>query len=193
MTCSGGYIKWIFDAFGDCIVTPREKIGFAFGLSSTIIWMWAQIPQMYLNYKNKRTEGLSFAFLCLLIVGDLSNLLGITITHGLFTQRITSSWFLIQDFLVGVQYIYYTYIRPHCYHQPTDNVKYDKNGNYNNIIPAIPLLLSVSQAASNTNSNSLKGPYDPPMLYGTILGWVSAVLYISSRFPQIIKNFKSCF
>lgn len=190
MTCSGSYIKWIYNAFGDCIVTTREKIGFAFGLSSTVIWMWAQIPQMYLNYKNKQTEGLSFAFLCLLVSGDLCNLFGIIITHGLITQFITCTWFLIQDFLVTVQFIYYTYIRPRCCPQSTNSVKYDRGGNYNNIIPAIPLLLAVSQSASNLKSDSLKGPYDPPTLYGTLLGWASAASYIVSRTPQIIKNFK---
>lgn len=189
MTCTGSYVHWIYDAFGDCIVTRREKIGFAFGISSTIIWMWAQIPQMYLNYKNKQTEGLSFAFLCLLITGDLSNLFGIIITHGLVTQFITCTWFLISDFLVGVQFVYYTYVKPRCCPQKQNAVKYDKD-NYNNIIPAIPLLLAVSRSASNLNSNSLGGPYDPPKLYGTLLGWLSASSYIASRLPQIIKNFK---
>lgn len=196
MTCHGNYIRWIYNIFGDCIVSTREKIGFAFGLSSTVVWMWAQIPQMYLNYKNKKTEGLSFAFLCLLVIGDLSNLLGIIITHGLVTQYITSTWFLIQDFLVTSQYVYYTYIMPNCCSKRMNSIRYDKDSQYNNLIPAIPLLLAVSQSISNPSTNSdvlttsMKGPYEPPVLYGTMLGWLSAVLYISSRLPQIIKNFK---
>lgn len=186
MSCKGHYIKWIYDIFGDCIVSTREKIGFGIGLSSTFIWMWAQIPQMVMNYKNKATEGISPGFLLLLVTGDLSNFIGIVLTHGLATQYFTSAWFLISDFFVTVQYVYYTYIKPRCIQKKHDSSMASLDQKENHLVPAIPLLVAVSQSVSSTPS----GPYKPPALYGTILGWVSATCYIASRMPQIIKNFK---
>lgn len=189
MSCEGNYIKWIYDLFGDCIVSIREKIGFGIGLSSTFIWMWAQIPQMVMNYKNKKTDGISPGFLCLLVTGDLSNFLGIVITHGLATQYFTSLWFLFSDFLVSVQYVYYTFIRPKCLRKElNDGIEIDPNNN-EILIPAIPLLVTASQSVSYKNMLT-SNPYKPPAVYGTALGWVSAFCYIASRMPQIVTNFK---
>lgn len=190
MSCEGKYIKWIFNIFGDCISTVREKIGFGFGLSSTFIWMWAQIPQIYMNFKYKSAEGISLGFLCLLVIGDFSNFLGIVLTHGLATQYFTSAWFLLSDFFVSVQYVYYTFIRPRCLRKKNNlaNFQIDEKDNF--LLPAIPLLVAASQSISNPIQKAPSDPYEPPLLYGTILGWVSAICYISSRMPQIIKNFK---
>lgn len=190
MSCEGHYIKWIYNLFGDCVSTTREKIGFGIGLSSTFIWMWAQIPQMVLNYRNKATDGISLGFLCLLVTGDLSNFLGIVLTHGLATQYFTSGWFLISDFFVTIQYVYYTYIRPQCIQKKENDVNYINVDKENRLPSAIPLLVAASQSISNSISSTPSGPYKPPALYGTILGWVSAASYIASRMPQIIKNFK---
>ena len=71
----------------------------------------------------------------------------------------------------------------------TDNdFQIDEKDNF--LLPAIPLLVAASQSISNPIQKAPSDPYEPPLLYGTILGWVSAICYISSRMPQIIKNFK---
>lgn len=172
-SCSGDYIVWIADAFGECISTASEKAGFSLGLISTIVWMYAQLPQIILNFKLKSADGLSFAFILFLCFGDIANLTGVIINHGLLTQVITAIWYIIVDFLCLVQCIWYGNCRKKEY-DPVINESYK--------LPAIPLLLAQAAAVSN--------PYEPPQLYGTLLGWVSAACYIYSRMPQIIKNCK---
>ncbi|OHS96425.1 PQ loop repeat family protein [Tritrichomonas foetus] len=182
MSCEGDYIKWIYTAFGECISTVQEKVGFALGLSSTIIWMYAQIPQIYMNFKNKSAEGLSFAFLLLLVTGDSTNLIGALINHGLLTQIITAIWFMIVDVFCAFQYVFYVWLIPRCSKKKKRQEIVREE--YDQIIPAIPLLVAAASAKSYPD------PYKPPELYGSLLGWVSAVSYLGSRLPQMIKNFR---
>ncbi|OHT05071.1 PQ loop repeat family protein [Tritrichomonas foetus] len=151
--------------------------------------MYAQIPQIILNFKRKSTDGLSFAFLCLLVAGDLCNLLGALINHGLVTQIITASWFLIVDGFCVSQYFYYVWIRPKCSKKFRQENEGLIKGEYD-ALPAIPLLLAAASAQSlpSPRNTVYPNPYLPPELYGTILGWGSAISYISSRTPQIVKN-----
>ena len=193
--CEGNYIHWVYDAFGECISSTQEKVGFGLGLSSTIIWMYAQIPQIVMNFKRKSADGLSFAFLCLLVSGDLCNFLGALINNGLLTQLITAIWFLIVDVFCLFQYVYYIWVRPRCC-KNKDKLR-DENqlliqGQYD-ALPAIPLLFAATAKAAQQGTmlkSDYPNPYKPPALYGTILGWLSAASYISSRTPQIIKNFR---
>lgn len=175
--CTEPYVHWIDDAFGQCVSGIRQEIGFGLGLSSTIIWMWAQLPQIYMNFKNRSVEGLSFAFLCLLVTGDTCNLVGAILNGGLVTQIITAIWFMFVDGFCAAQYVYFYWIRPKC--QRNRDVVVSDGAR----IPAAPLLVAGAAALGT-------GPYEPPLLYGTLLGWFSAVAYASSRTPQIVKNFR---
>ncbi|OHT02440.1 Lysosomal amino acid transporter 1 like protein [Tritrichomonas foetus] len=187
MSLSGECIGWISDIFGDCVSTPAEQVGFFFGLLSTVIWMYAQFPQIVMNFKRKSVDGLSFSFIILLNVGDTCNLVGVIINGGLITQIITAIWFLIVDLSCLLQYIWYNWIKAHCrkteYADVIDEkgVNCDMKNNHFQPPSMIPMLMAV---ASSSN------PYEPPQLYGSILGWISAVSYMSSRMPQIITNFQ---
>lgn len=187
MSCQGNYIHWVKSFFGECISTPTEKAGFFIGLLSTLIWMYAQIPQIIMNYKRKSVEGLSFVFIIFLNLGDFCNLLGAVINDGLITQFITATWFCLVDISCLIQYIWYNWIRKKCAKQE----KYHPITHSGPAPSAAPLMAGFAAAAASTTSSSpSSNPYKPPKLYGTILGWVSAAFYIYSRMPQIISNFK---
>ena len=175
--CTEPYVHWIDTAFGQCVSGVRQEIGFSLGLSSTIIWMWAQLPQIYMNFKNRSVEGLSFAFLCLLVTGDTCNLVGAMLNGGLVTQIITASWFIFVDGFCAAQYVYFYWLRPGCEKKRRER---DGGGDKAALSP-MPLLLAGAAALG-------ENPYEPPLLWGTLLGWFSAVAYASSRTPQIIKN-----
>lgn len=179
--CTEPYVHWIDQAFGQCVSGVRQEIGFSMGLASTVIWMWAQLPQIWLNFKRQSTEGLSFGFLCLLVVGDLCNLAGALINGGLMTQVITASWFVFVDAFCASQYVYYVWLRPKCRRRQLEVVAADADVR----IPAVPLLIASAAAAVSGDEPT---PYKPPYLYGTLLGWASACAYACSRTPQIIKN-----
>jgi uncharacterized protein with PQ loop repeat len=150
-------------------------VGFSLGLLSTLIWAYAQIPQVILNFRNKSVVGLSGVFVTLIVVGDLCNLIGIIIVGGLATQIITASWFLLCDSICFFQWVYYICVKPRCwpYILATPSIV---------PIPGIPLLAQFASASP--------GPYEPPQLWGTILGWASALCYLSSRYPQISENYR---
>ena len=178
-------IDWIEEVFGECASTPSEQAGVFFGLLSTLIWMYAQIPQVIMNFKRKDVEGLSFIFLVCLNLGDTCNLVGSIINNGLVTQFITATWFLIVDISCLLQYIWYNWICPRCFHDKEYAPINDKDSK-----PSVfPVLIAAASAASKVTAVSTN-PYKPPQLYGMILGWISTSCYMSSRMPQIVTNFK---
>jgi uncharacterized protein with PQ loop repeat len=164
---------------GDCISTKWQQFGFALGLASTIIWMYAQIPQLVLNCRQRGVQGLSGAFCTLLVVGDLMNLIGIILAGGLATQIITAVWFTFVDGSVWVQWLYYCIVKPRCY----PPISEEPEGPGLPAISAIPLLVGTAYSAG-------LDPYDSSHLVGSILGWGSAACYIASRCPQIYINYQ---
>jgi hypothetical protein len=63
-----------------------------FGVSTTV-------PQVFLNFKLHSTEGLSFSFVLFLLMDDLCNGIGVLVTHGLPTQLISASWYVLIDII----------------------------------------------------------------------------------------------
>ena len=61
----------------------REIISLVLGYLSILIWIQAQIPQLFLNYRRKTTDGLSLPFLLLWLTGDVTNLVGSILTAQL--------------------------------------------------------------------------------------------------------------
>lgn len=73
--CTAG-IQWIknvricfvcyimaLQVFTDCVDTELKLIGFIIGIMSLLLWLVPLFPQLWQNYKTKRCEGLSLAFL----------------------------------------------------------------------------------------------------------------------------------
>jgi uncharacterized protein with PQ loop repeat len=70
---------------GECIITAARRVEFWLGVLSAIIWVIARIPQVVLNFRLGRVADVSSVFLVSLVVGDLSNLVGIIVMYGLTT------------------------------------------------------------------------------------------------------------
>jgi hypothetical protein len=116
------------------------------------------------KYFNGSVVGVPSAFVILIMIGDLSNLIGIIIEGGLATQIITAAWFILRDSICSFQIIYSHSVKPrYC---PA-----------NQVVPVFPMLIVAGSSAG-------ENPYRPTFLWGTILGSVSAIGYLSSRFPQ---------
>jgi uncharacterized protein with PQ loop repeat len=176
VSCNGTYIEWIAKYFGECVNTPRQKASFALGIGSTCSGIYMTVPQVFLNFKLHSAEGLSFGFILLMFAGDFCNGLGAFLSGGLMTQVISACWFVLIDIICLSQYIYYTWIGPRCQKSRVQAAR-----------DPIPNLMVVPLLVAPTYSSS---PYQPPQLYGTILGWFSSCSYIGSRLPQIYYNFQ---
>jgi uncharacterized protein with PQ loop repeat len=178
-TCDEPYVKWIAEVFGECVNTTRQKASFGIGMTAMVFGVYTTVPQVFLNFKLHSAEGLSFGFVLFLLMGDLCNAIGVLVTHGLPTQLISASWYVLIDIVCLWQYIYYVWLRPKCCPVSPANGYEEIPG-----APLVPLFVAGASAASQCQ------PYDRSCIAGTLLGWVSAASYMGSRLPQIIYNFK---
>ena len=181
--CADGYVPWIYDMFADCVVTSKDHVSFYIGLISTCIWIISAIPQIYTNYKSKRVDGISPFLFSFLLLGDTLSFFGNILTGGMATQIFTSLVYIILDGSMYIQYLYYRSL----------NKKSDENSKNNNneegeTTNLAPVLAVVAAAVMDWGA-----PYRGSNLLGTIFGWISSFVYISSRIPQVALNFKNKF
>lgn len=98
--------------FGSCVPTPLALLSTTLGTLSIISWLFAQMPQIYKNYKIKSTAGLSVFFLSEWLLGDLTNLLGCLFTQQAGWQIIIACYYTFVDICLVFQYFWYTHILP---------------------------------------------------------------------------------
>jgi len=195
-------VSWIYDYFGECVRGIRSGLSFWIGLSSILFWLFAQFPQIRENYINKAAEGLAPLFLLWWLLGDVCNLIGCFLTHQLPTQTVTAIYFVSVDFILISQFLFYERI---CCggKKPKDALETEKLVNSTTtstptlysvfvffIFAAMSSTLLLANAPTDTTSRLLKGEDDISHKIGYAIGWLSAILYLSSRAPQIIKNKK---
>lgn len=189
--CDPGYIKWIYNVFGDCIVTKRDKISFGIGLVSNCIWLVCSSPQIYHNFKTKKIDGFSPFYFVFIATADVLSLVGAFIVHALATQIITGFIYITLDVVLLTQFAIYGWCRGKCEKNDEDYQDYNdyllsSQSNYTDTASYALATLPVV-ALSHIN---YKEPYTGKYLFGTISGWIGTCIYICSRVPQLIKNIK---
>ncbi|KAK8889320.1 PQ loop repeat-containing protein 2 [Tritrichomonas musculus] len=209
--CDPGAIKWIESAFGECVVTARDKWSFGIGMVSNLMWVVSSAPQIYQNCKTKRVDGQSPFLFSLLETGNILSLIGIIITHGLLTQIITAFLYAFLDGIMFTQFIYYRYCRknrkdksedqadekiseddddgPNTQNVTETESDYNANGsNGSSHVGGLAAGLLIAAAEAKVD---YKAPYVKDQLVGSLFGWISGCVYIGSRIPQVIQNFKN--
>lgn len=89
------------------LLFDRQTISDIAGTASFVVWLFAQSPQLYENYKNSSCEGLSFVFLAQWMAGDATNLIGSVLTQQLPFQIAVAAYFCCIDVCILIQYYYY--------------------------------------------------------------------------------------
>jgi len=79
-----------------------------FGNLSQAFWLFAQLPQIWTNYRNKSVEGLSLPFLLNWLSGDVTNLIGCLLTNQLLFQRNLAIYFNFIDLILIAQFALYS-------------------------------------------------------------------------------------
>ncbi|PLW32503.1 hypothetical protein PCANC_20997 [Puccinia coronata f. sp. avenae] len=79
-----------------------------FGNLSQVFWLFAQLPQIWTNYRNKSVEGLSLPFLLNWLSGDVTNLIGCLLTNQLLFQRNLAIYFNLIDLILIAQFALYS-------------------------------------------------------------------------------------
>lgn len=140
------------------------------GNASMVFWIFAQIPQLYKNYQTGSVKSLSKTFLLVWAVGDFLNLIGSILTNQQPFQIRLAAYFVTIDMIMMWQY-----------------------SSLSGSVPSIPLLKSSSSLLfliPNASSSPVESLDSVNYKIGLFLSWICAILYLSSRIPQIILNYK---
>ncbi|KAJ5034869.1 uncharacterized protein L3040_008137 [Drepanopeziza brunnea f. sp. 'multigermtubi'] len=91
-------------------LTVREALSGVFGSISLATWIFLLLPQLYLNYKTGSAEGISLAFLCVWLIGDITNLSGALWADLVPTVIALAIYFCFADVVLITQCLYYNHI-----------------------------------------------------------------------------------
>ncbi|CAI6332282.1 unnamed protein product [Periconia digitata] len=114
---------------GSCVPTNLAFISTLLGTLSIVSWLFAQLPQIYKNYKLKSTSGLSIFFLTEWLLGDLSNLLGSLFTQQATWQVIIAGYYVFVDCALCFQWVWYALLKHGRPLRPAWDFRHSANGN----------------------------------------------------------------
>lgn len=104
------FLRFLSSTLHVCLPSPLALISSTFGVLSILCWLFAQLPQIYKNYRLQSAEGLSIFFLVEWCLGDTANLLGALFTHQAAWQVVIAAYYVSVDITLVVQYFWYTYL-----------------------------------------------------------------------------------
>jgi len=166
------------------------------------------------NYQLKSGEGLSVLFVIIWLVGDLCNLFGAVLAGLLPTVIVLGLYYTVCDTILLFQIYYYRWekkrrLDPHpaSSDSVTEQTHLLQQGNVDPVSQRKHRLFAqyaggvlfvfatgiVSWWISARPGGTPQKPSGPKIPEFTIqlIGWTSAVLYLSARVPQIFKNFET--
>lgn len=150
-------------------------------------------------------------FLVIWLLGDVFNLIGVVMQDLLFTMLLLAVWYTLADIGLIWQVLYYQSKRSGRKNSedsletdpllPRNMIEQPTKRKQNQIIPQLTLVISVIALVGSIayysylhlylDDNSHSGREKRQMqVIPQIMGWTSAVLYVASRVPQIVKNYK---
>ncbi|TIA90606.1 hypothetical protein E3P81_02387 [Wallemia ichthyophaga] len=186
----------------------------ASGWISILSWFVVYSPQIYENYVLQSASGLSLTFVVIWLLGDITNLVGGFMVHLLPPMLILALYYTACDVILLWQMWIYRGnngiseggigsgseegVAPT---HPTESDRllsvqeqhrHQQQESHQLFVNLLCTALVVFGGALSFILNADKEYMGTPPLHSTptaqFAGWTSAVLYILSRFPQIIKN-----
>lgn len=176
----------------DLWVTPADALSWL----SCIFWVFAQAPQILHNYNSKSVSGLSPKFLGLWSLGDSLNLISCLLSKDtLAFQILLSLYFVGNDIILCLQYWYYRQGGGYNSIRQVPVQDYPLKGRTSSYdgstssalmkVLAAATTASVAQAVATSSEHS-----GVATLAGPFFAWACTIVYISSRLPQLIKNYR---
>ena len=199
--------------FHECLYTTVEVVSFVVGMSSILFWLGCQLPQFITNCRRKSGAALSMWFLVEWLLGDITNLAGCILSRQLITQLSTSIFFVACDITMLTQVACFT-ARSRRLKRLAEEGRNDSVSSLHSPLKSVAAVFAPLSFAAFFTSQSTYGATSRVLSFadvaaaplprcdaktpqaawigdmGIILGWVSAVLYLNSRIPQIWKNYK---
>ncbi|XP_077398278.1 lysosomal amino acid transporter 1 homolog [Festucalex cinctus] len=188
LVCVNG-TPWILYLLEECADTVWEYSSVVIGLVSMLCFLLSTLPQVHESYQNgKVDEALSFGFLFFLFSGDVTSFAGCYLTRQLPIQVFTVVFYIFTDLILISQFIYY---------------KIKNNSSRKSpllkwlcflwcLSATILLLVLPKLIIDNIKTKDSLGPTSSKSLEvsGYICGYLATIFYLSSRFPQLYKNFQ---
>ncbi|EDQ86881.1 uncharacterized protein MONBRDRAFT_33670 [Monosiga brevicollis MX1] len=192
---------WANNYFSECVHNDKQLAGLIFGLLSILCWIVAQGPQLYRNFKTSTAEGLSGLFLADWLAGDITNLIGCILTKQVPTQLYTAIWFCFIDTSMCLQWLYYEkYKRKKTAPHVVASTTYNTMGAGIVVTVALATVALVALTAGPAEAEEARPAgrvlleihsfHGTRNIVGWTIGWISGLLYFTSRIPQIVKNFR---
>jgi uncharacterized protein with PQ loop repeat len=211
MTLDGGAASGVTD----CVCAQQ------LGWVSIACWVVVYSPQIVENYQMQSGEGLSLPFVIIWLLGDLCNLSGALMANLLPTVIILGAYYTFNDLILLFQIFYYRWKNPATRSAPgpsdlgsgsaSENAPLLPNGppvefveepkstlkevlKYALTLGFVCAAGVVAWAVSEQVKDSDAGKDEPEQVLewrSQVLGWLSAILFLGARIPQILKNRKT--
>ncbi|XP_026783703.3 lysosomal amino acid transporter 1 homolog [Pangasianodon hypophthalmus] len=199
--------EWIWSVLGECTQDTRDMSSVVLGLLSIVCFIVSSFPQYYSSCKTGNMDSaLSIWFLLLWLAGDSCNLAGSFLADQLPLQKYTAVYYVLADLLMLSMYTYYKMRNKLSDRCVDDNraVLYAVGALY--ALGAFSCLLQFPVSPVHTHTSSgFRGrtllavdelnaniiqPFNTKEIIGFTFGSVSSMLYLCSRLPQIVTNFR---
>jgi len=148
-----------------------------------------------MNYRNKSGKGVSLTFLWIWLIADIANIIGALMEHLLLTLLLVAVYYTIGDALLIGQIKYYK--RYYKNGMPMGDGEGENIGEGEPLVRTNTLENLQMQEKERARTVSVCVVLFLFIFFGIELlglaqffGWTSAVLYIGSRAPQILKNYR---
>jgi uncharacterized protein with PQ loop repeat len=178
-------------------------------------------PQILENYQLQSGEGLSLPFVIIWLLGDICNLSGALMANLLPTVIILGAYYTFNDLVLLYQIFYYRWKNPATSSALGPSYQGSGAADENApLLPNGPAVEFIEQPKSTVkevlkyalalvlvcvagvtawavsehvkgDSDSTEDPEQVLEWRSQVLGWLSAILFLGARIPQILKNRKT--
>nr|UJH94605.1 Rtc2 [Starmerella bombicola] len=195
----------------------RETVSGMAGSVSLACWIIVFTPQIYENWRRQSSDGLSLAFVVIWLLGDLFNVFGALLQNVLPTMIVLAIYYTLADVVLLGQCLVYG-DRPAVESSATSVLervtendpllgsslpprhlslrkRIQRFVNHHAVKQVLIVLTVVLCGVLGFFMGDHQSPSDPeepqPLnLWGQILGWICAALYLASRVPQLLLNYR---
>lgn len=168
------------------------------GTISNGLWLFVLIPQLYTNYKLKRTDSISLSLIISWIYADILVIVSSYLKHSNIMVIYGSVYHILLILLLGLQVLYYRSVSNDLDVEgyvsytsisalSTDTTEATDSSDTGYLTKSEQKYIFISIA---TLGLSVPGILVSPDLMADLFGWCALSLYVMSRIPQIMLNYE---
>jgi len=153
--------------------------------------MFALLPQIIQSYQTKSVESQSLGFWILWVTGDATNVIGCFLTNQILTNTLLALLYSVFSLIILIQWFYYTYyFKANSVYGSVKKVA-KTTGVLGGALCCVTLTsdsLCPSLLSMDRRRRLLHLTPSGRTMLGATLGWIMALLYVTSRAPQMWKS-----